>query len=187
MTRNVISMGLLMTLLAAPLACDKLTGKPKAGDSCSTQDEADCKDDKSIVTCDQGKYIEYPCKGPAGCKKEGVLVKCDESLGADGDACSQNDNFACTTDNASQLKCADHKWKVVSPCRGPNKCKAEGLFVKCDTTIAKAGDTCDKDGDAACSDDSKTILECKGNKFEEKQKCPSACEVKGIFVQCKEG
>ncbi len=177
-------MALLATLLASPLACDKGFGKPKVGDTCSTQDEADCQDDKTIVTCDQGKYIAYPCKGAAGCKKEGVLVKCDESLGDVGDACSHDGNYTCATDLSAQLVCKERKWEMSNPCRGPAKCKTEGPYVKCDQTFAQIGDACE-DKAAACSVDNKEVLECAEKKFASKQKCETECEIKDRLVQCK--
>lgn len=181
--QRVVEMGLLAALLASPLACDKLQ-KPKAGATCATQDEADCKDGTTIITCDQGKYIEYPCKGPAGCKKEGVLVKCDESLGDVDASCSHDGNYACSADSTAQLVCTDRKWVLSRDCRGPNKCKPEGLYVKCDQTIAEVGDTCDGDA-AACSVDQKSVLECADKKYAVKQKCDTSCEIQDRLVQCK--
>ncbi len=171
-------------MFASPLACDKGFGKPKAGDSCSTQDQADCKDDRSIVTCDDGKFVEFPCNGPAGCKKEGVLIKCDESLGKVGDPCATANTLACATDGSAQLACTDRKWVLSRDCRGPNKCAAEGLYVKCDQTVAKVGDSCD-DTAAACSVDGKSVLECADKKHAVKQKCDTSCEIDGKVVQCK--
>ncbi len=180
---RVLSVGVLSLMLASPAACDKY-GKPKAGETCSTQDQADCKDDKTIVTCDQNKYIEYPCKGPAGCKKEGVLVKCDESFGDVDDACSLNGNYTCASDGTAQLICTDRKWVLSRNCRGPNKCKPEGLQVKCDQTLAEVDDVCDANT-AACSVDGKTVLECTDKKFAVKHKCDTACEIQDQHVQCK--
>jgi hypothetical protein len=181
---RIAGMSLLAAMLASPLACDQISGKPKAGETCSTQDQADCKDDKTIITCDQGKYIEYPCKGPTGCKKEGVLVKCDESLGDVGDACSHNGNYTCASDGSAQLVCTERAWVLSSHCRGPKKCVPEGLYVKCDQTVAKVGDSCEEKA-AACSDDSKAVLECADKKYAVKQKCDTSCEIKDKLVQCK--
>jgi hypothetical protein len=57
--------------------------------------------------------------------------------------------------------------------------------VKCDNTVASAGDACVRDGDAACSIDTKAVLECKGGKFVQTEKCPGRCKVEGLLVKCQ--
>jgi hypothetical protein len=157
----------------------------KPGAPCAREGEALCKDKTAIMSCEAGTWDAIPCRGPDGCVKQGMFVKCDESLGKDGDPCSKDDNYACTTDDAAQLKCSEKVWKLVQHCRGPKGCAAKFPFVNCDTTVAKLDDACEDDGNAACADDGTTVLECKDGKFVSKQKCVGSCKVEGLFVRCR--
>jgi hypothetical protein len=47
------------------------------------------------------------------------------------------------------------------------------------------GDACSKDGDAACSPDGKSVVECKNGKFEATQSCDGKCVASGLFVKCE--
>jgi len=157
---------------------------PTPGTPCPREDDATCKGADTMVTCTTGKWKEIKCRGPKGCEKGGLFVKCDESLAAAGEPCGKEENYSCTQDKAAELKCVGGAWKQVGFCRGPKACEAKFPFVNCDTTISNPNDPCEKDGNAACSNDGKTILECKGGKFVSKQKCPKACKVEGIFIKC---
>jgi hypothetical protein len=156
-----------------------------AGAKCDNEGEAMCRGATTIISCDAGRWVEVGCHGPEGCKKAGLLVKCDESLAKPGEACSKNDNYACGTDKASQLKCVAHKWKLVAQCRGPKACVTDFPYVSCDTTVAKAGDPCEEDKSAACADDGKSVLACKGGRFVERERCAASCKVEGLFVRCR--
>jgi hypothetical protein len=162
------------------------------GEACGSRegDHYSCSTDKKgELKCDGGKWkLVAKCSGPKGCEAQGLMVKCDQSVATEGDPCeagTSGENFACTTDKKSELKCDGGKWKLVAGCKGPKGCEVQGLFVKCDNTMAAVGDPCSKDGDPACSVDGKSIVECRGGKFAVAQACPSACKVDGVFVKCQ--
>jgi hypothetical protein len=165
---------------AAPIEAEMI-----AGATCNDEGEAMCRAATTIISCDAGRWVEVPCHGPEGCKKAGLLVSCDESLGKAGEACSKNDNYGCATDKASQLKCVAHKWTLVAQCRGPKACTTNFPYVSCDTTVARAGDPCEEDKSAACADDGKSVLSCKDGRFVEQQRCAASCKVEGLFVRCR--
>ncbi len=175
----------LLLILLALLACK---GKPKAGEACKNEGEASCQDPTTIISCTSGKWESVACRGPDGCKAEGPLVKCDETLSQEGDPCgSQKDeHFSCSTDKTHELRCEAGKWKTVGKCGGPKGCEAKFPFVECDNSVSEVGDLCGKENDAACSKDMKSILECKGGKFAVSQKCDEgSCKAEGLFVKCE--
>jgi hypothetical protein len=180
--RKLVVSAIAALWLSSLFACKK----PVAGGACSHEGEALCKDPAAILTCKDKKWEEASCRGPDGCKKTGVMVNCDETVAQEGDACGSvdGDHFSCSADKKNELKCDKGKWKVVGRCGGPNGCEAKFPFVKCDNTIANVGDLCAKDGDAACSTDAKAILECKGGKFSQTERCQGKCKVEGLFVKC---
>jgi hypothetical protein len=176
------ALGVLAVLVVAA-GCKK----PAPGSSCAHEQEAVCKDKTAILTCKGGKWEEASCRGAEGCSRTGAIVRCDESAAQEGDLCGsiEGEHYSCSPDKKNELKCEQGRWKVVGRCGGPNQCEAKYPFVKCDNTIASAGDPCAKDGDAACSPDAKAILECKGGKFTQTEKCPGACKVDGLVVKCQ--
>jgi hypothetical protein len=182
-TRHGGAFGIAL-LVGALLACKS---SPKAGESCKNEGEASCQDKGMIVTCKSGKWETVACKGPEGCGEQGAIVKCDETLAVVDDPCGSQtgDHYSCSTDKKQQLKCEAGKWKMVGKCNGPKGCEAKFPFVNCDNSVSSAGDPCSKDGDAACSDDGKSILECKNGKFEATQKCDGKCVASGLFVKCE--
>ena len=180
------------TIAALALVCVALLGckkDPKAGEACKTEGEAACKDKTGILTCKSGKWEEVACKGPAGCAAQGTIVKCDESLAQEGDACGNpdGDHYSCSVDKTHELKCEAGKWKKIGKCGGPKGCVPGAVMIDCDNSVASVGDLCGKDGDAACATDKKSILECKGGKFSESQKCEesTSCKSEGLFVKCE--
>jgi hypothetical protein len=174
----------LFVLIAALGACKS---SPKAGEACKTEDEAACQDKQTMVMCKSQKWQLAACKGPEGCAQQGAIVKCDETLAQEGDDCGvqTGDHYSCSLDKKTQLKCEAGKWKLSAKCGGPKGCEAKFPFVNCDNSISAVGDPCSKDGDAACSTDGKAIVECKGGKFEETQKCDGKCVASGLFVKCE--
>ncbi len=163
--------------------------KSKAGDSC-TKGQAACKDDKTALACQDGKFIETPCKGAKGCKVEGATVECDFSGNATGDPCSTDDESStmCGADGKSQVECKGGKYQV-HPCRGPDGCKQTGVTANCDVSIAQVGDACEGvTGGYACSVDKKALLKCKNGKFEVEEQCPAGkpCKIEGSSAGCSE-
>ena len=176
---------LLAMLLVLPLACDRGFGKPKVGDTCSTQDQADCKDETTIVTCDQGKYIEYPCKGPAGCKKEGRARQMRRVARRPGRRLQPRRqlHLRLRPQRPARVQGAQVGDEQPLP-RPPTSARPKDPYVKCDQTVAEVGDACENKA-AACSVDGKSVLECAEKKFAAKQKCDTECEIKDRLVQCK--
>jgi len=163
--------------------------KTKAGDSC-TKGQAACKDDNTSLSCQDGKFIESPCKGAKGCKVEGATVDCDITGNAAGDLCSTDDegNTACSADGKTQIECKGGKY-AVQQCRGPDGCKQNGLLANCDVSIAQLGDACEGvTGGYACSVDKKALLKCKNGKFEVDEQCPAGkpCKIAGDSAGCSE-
>ncbi len=181
-TRTTIAS--LALLLAALLACKS---DPKPGADCKTEDEAVCQGKQSMVICKSSKWQVAACKGPEGCAQQGTIVKCDETLAQEGDDCGiqTGEHYSCSLDKKSQLKCEAGKWKMAAKCGGPKGCEAKFPFVKCDNSTSAVGDACSKDGDAACSPDGKSVVECKNGKFEATQKCDGKCVASGLFVKCE--
>lgn len=172
----------LLLALALP-GCKK---EPKAGEPCKTEAEAVCQGPQMMLSCTSGKWELTACHGPGGCAEQGGIVKCDETLAREGDPCGtpRGEHFACGVDQKTEMQCLNGKWKTVSRCRGPKGCQAKFPLVDCDTSIAMAGDVCGKQGNAACSQDEKSILECKDGKFVVTEKCDGKCKAQGLFVKC---
>lgn len=162
---------------------------PTPGEACKTEGEAECSKDNTIMfSCAKGKWDQAVCRGPKACQVLGTTVMCDETVANAGDPCGtpDGDHFSCSLDGKSQLQCVGGAWKVVSQCGGPEGCKANTAVVKCDDSVASVGDLCNDENDAACSVDSKAILECKGGKFAEAERCKTgACKVTGLRVACE--
>lgn len=172
------------------IRCDISGNKP--GDPCSTEDDgaAACTDDKTLIVCQGGQYQPAPCRGPAGCKTNDGRPLCDTTIAAAGDGCKDADKpKACSTDGKQYLVCKAGKMTVELECRGPDGCKSEGGKLDCDLTIAQVGDTCLKemDGKNACSLDRKSIVVCKGGKFEVDEPCkpPEGCLATDGSIRCE--
>lgn len=159
--------------------------KPKVGTECSGTGVF-CKDKESMLECIDDKWAAIPCRGKKGCTGT-TVVSCDHTIAKAGDACGKDENYSCTEDGKSQAKCVDGKWKQVAECRGPKACVTKFPFSNCDQSIVKEGDACEKDGNAACSEDASAVMECKSGKYGTGQKCAAGtkCVSEGIFVKCK--
>ena len=158
--------------------------KPKEGDPCE-KGKAVCLDGKTELSCQDGKLLAAPCKGPKGCATAGNSLTCDISANGAGDICSADDDgaAACSTDNKSMVVCEKGKY-AVHPCRGPKACK-EGTKVDCDESVAEVGDACTGAG-YKCSGDRKSLLQCKEGKAALDEKCPEGqtCKDQGNEVGC---
>lgn len=136
------------------LAC-----KPRAGSSCES-DEARCLDTSRALVCDEGKLVETPCKGKAGCSTVQERTACDISGNAPGDACSKVDEgVAVCAGSDAMLACRARKFERV-PCRGPRGCEMTGEQAHCDQSIAEPGEACKKPNAKACSTDRSQVLAC---------------------------
>src|SRR5215471_2394910 len=61
-------------------------GRPHEGDRC-TVNRGVCADDRTALTCEDGRLVAAPCRGPQGCQERSGSVRCDVSGNRDGDRC----------------------------------------------------------------------------------------------------
>lgn len=172
------------TTVGTSIKCDQSVAA--IGDHCATAGGAACSPDgKQFLKCDGTKMaLDADCKGPLACSHAGTQVKCDESAGAPGDACSDEGKAACSLDNKSFLKCTAKKLVTGFACGGPKGCNIQGDTVHCDESIGDEGDSCSDPKGHACSKDKKHALECKDGKFHSMKACKKGCEIKDDSVYC---
>ena len=166
------------------LACKKPVAP---GQPCSNEGEALCQSTTQLLACRSGAWSEVNCGGPKGCSTSEGAITCDESIGREGEPCSQGEraHYACSADGPNRLVCAAGRWKLGSTCRGPKGCEAHSSLVACDDSIAQAGDPCVNEGDSACSVDGKAVLACKGGVFGPATTCRGRCAAQGLTVRCQ--
>src|ERR1700722_15465540 len=126
--------GLLLLVL---VQCNML--RRKAGDKCVSNGTFQCSDPSAALLCAGGTLVSMPCRGPSGCQGTGPGSQCDDDLGQAGEPClagSSGENYACGTDQKSELVCSAGKWAVNSTCKGPAGCKITGEMVHCDDDFA---------------------------------------------------
>ena len=120
-------------------------------------------DTKRAIVCDEGKFVEAPCKGKGGCSTAQESTSCDISGNQPGDVCSKsNEGVGVCVDEHTMLSCHGRKYESV-PCRGPRGCDMVGAQANCDQSVAEAGELCKKENAKACSADQSQVLSCKGN------------------------
>ena len=73
--RSLCVLGCSLALASTSLL---LGCKPKAGAACE-KGRALCQDGKTELSCQDGKYLAAPCKGPKGCYTQGQSLFCDIS------------------------------------------------------------------------------------------------------------
>lgn len=138
--------------------------KPGPGSTCQSH-EAHCLDAKRALVCDEGRLVETPCRGKAGCSTAQERVACDISANLPGDACSQAEQgvAVCLPDGA-MLSCHGRKYERVA-CRGPRGCEMLGEQASCDQSVAEPREVCNKEGAKACSTDGSQVLVCTGGRL----------------------
>lgn len=175
--------------------CD--LGPPRQGGPCSGDPRIQyCDaDGKGFMLCGSERkfVVAQKCPGPNGCKETGGgLVSCDPN-GAfvAGDACVLL-STTCSADGSSQLRCEGGSF-VAHECPGPERCTMGG--TACDTGFAAVGAPC-VEGKRACSDDKKSLLECKPTPPKKvlegepeatlavKKKCKGECTPKDGALAC---
>jgi hypothetical protein len=182
-----VGSGLLLLVL---VQCNALKQKP--GDKCVSNGKFQCTDPSTALLCQGGTIVSMPCRGPNGCQGVGPGSQCDDDLGQAGEAClsgSGGENYACGTDQKSELVCTNGKWVVNSTCKGPAGCKVTGTMVHCDDDFADVNDPCQSnasDANYSCTPDKKTIVVCQSNKFIEWEGChgPKGCHIENNQVFC---
>lgn len=171
--------------------CDQSIAE--ANDVCNLAGDFVCQGDKkSMLECQKNRWVvAQSCLGERGCVTDAKKVVCDNSIANLGDACREEDDYACAPDKASALVCRQGKFVVATNCKGKKGCrvsgdKGTGFRVECDDSIAAIGDPCDKEGHFTCAPDEKQILKCVNKKFVGDDKCKprEKCQVKGELVGC---
>lgn len=158
-----------------------------SGEPCSiSEDDHECSvDHKSQLKCDGKKWKTVDkCLGPKACTTSASEVHCDDTLTELGNDCSNEGSYSCSVDAKELHQCKSGRVVLDSSCRGAEGCKPKGDKMRCDTTIAQPGDTCEDDEAQACSVDMKQLLACKGKKMTLGEKCKKACVVSGETVSC---
>jgi hypothetical protein len=160
--------------------------KPAPGGSCDPG-EARCLDAKREIICEDGKFVETPCKGKGGCSTLQERTTCDISGNEPGDPCSKaEEGVAVCSDDHAMLACHGRKFEKV-PCRGPRGCEMVGAQANCDQSVAEAGDACRPlTAKAACSQDKTSVLSCKDGRMSELYRCRGAngCVSGGGKLSC---
>lgn len=171
--------------------CDQSVAEEK--DVCNLAGDLACAaDKKSVLECTKNRWSFWQsCLGDRGCTLDNKKVACDNVVASEGDACHEEEDYACSVDKKSALVCRGGKFTVASSCRGKSACrigpdKIGGSKVECDDSVALPGDTCDKEGHYTCSPDEKGILKCVAKKFVADDRCKKneKCVVKGDLVGC---
>ncbi len=171
--------------------CDQGVAEDK--EVCNLADDFICTNDKKgMLQCSKNRWtLVQNCLGERACTMEKKKVTCDNSVANPNDACREEDDYACAPDKKTALACRSGKFVQASLCKGPKGCRITGgkdqpYKVECDDTIAAAGDACEKEEHFSCSADEKSILRCRGKKFETEEKCKGKdrCQVKGGTVGC---
>jgi hypothetical protein len=149
------------------------------GDGCDTPDDGACTaDKKSLLQCKSEKFVLVDtCKGPGACKIGNGSLNCDNDIADNGDPCSNEKNFACTSDKTMALQCNGGKYSPAQTCRGPKSCaivhsKGKQTDIDCDFSVAAENDPCVVAGNESCSADKKTMFTCTGGKYTNAVACP---------------
>jgi hypothetical protein len=151
-------------LVAASVITISAGCKARVGGKCITG-RAACSDDRSGLFCGaDGTYLAISCSGKEGCRQDGAMVSCDQSIAASGDACT-GPGLACASDTRSAFSCQGGRFVLAETCLGPGACRVALDDVVCDNDVAKAGDPCRDDGDYACTADKSAALKCTGKKM----------------------
>lgn len=159
--------------------------KPSVGSSCDVH-EARCLDAQRAIVCDDGKFVEAPCRGKAGCTTVRERTACDITGNQPGDACSRNDEgVAVCRGERAMLACHGRKFESV-PCRGPRGCETVAEQANCDQSVAEAGEACKKQGAKACSVDKAQVLSCVDGRMQSLYFCRGAgqCSSAGGKLGC---
>jgi hypothetical protein len=161
-----------------------LSCKPAAGSSCSGR-EARCLDTQRAIVCDDGKFVETPCKGKAGCSTVRERTSCDISGNQPGDVCSKSDEGVAVCRDGALLACHGRKFESV-PCRGPRGCEMLGEQASCDQSVAELGEACKKPDAKSCRVDKTQVLSCVDGRLAAQYACRGAgqCRSAGGKLSC---
>lgn len=159
--------------------------KPGPGSSCDPL-EARCLDAKRAIVCDNGKFVETPCRGKTGCFTVQESTTCDFSANQPGDVCSKsNEGVAVCAGEDAMLACHGRKFERV-PCRGPRGCEMVAGQPNCDQSVAEVGEACKKQNAKACSVDKTQVLSCSDGHMKAHYACrgEGQCSSAGGKLAC---
>lgn len=170
------------------LFCDQSVAT--AGARCAQETAGACTaDGTQLLVCTAGRYAASArCRGPEGCRAVDGQVLCDRTRAEVGDACGDlaGGDSTCSMDGDAWLRCREGRFALHRACRGPGACRVEGREVRCDQSLAAAGDACSSDGRGACTPDGAAMVMCTGNRFGNARPCRGArgCYTEGAQVFC---
>ncbi len=154
-----------LTALLIPFAC-----KPAPGGPCE-RGEARCLDAQREIVCDDGKFVETPCRGKAGCSTIKETTTCDISGNRPGDACAKSEQgVAACADPSGMIACHSGRFERVE-CRGPRGCETVVGQPNCDQSVADVGDACKLPNAKSCSTDKQSVLVCREGRLEPLYSC----------------
>ncbi len=170
--------------------CDENVGEE--GESCLVATDVTCSPDrKRMLRCTQHVWrLAETCSGDLGCAVTARKAICDNSVAAPGDACLEEEDYACSHDSKSALLCAGGRFTLASTCNGPKHCtidrQTETAKVQCDDSLATVGEVCAVEHHYSCAQDRRSILVCKSRAFAQDDRCKAkeACAVRGELVGC---
>jgi hypothetical protein len=159
--------------------------RPSVGGACE-KGEARCLDASRALACEQGHFIETPCRGPKGCVASEQSIACDIDKNRSGDRCSlDEEGSAVCQDGQHLLACHGGTYQAV-PCRGPRGCVLESGHALCDTSVGVAGEACRDEGKKCCAEDKSAVLSCKERRLSTLYTCrgPRGCIASGSKLDC---
>jgi hypothetical protein len=169
-------MARLLVLCALAVAC-----KPKEGKSCKVPGDRHCSDELNELVCQSGTWQSFPCRGPAGCAKQGDGIWCDVSVGREGDQCPLEDEKrqTCSDDHKLRLTCTAGAY-VGNKCVGIGCTQEDNGKVKCDLGEPELGASCDPaTARTTCGMDRKSHIRCNADhRWAVERICrgPSGCQ-----------
>ena len=189
MIKRAIALPGLIAL--ALCSCNLIPGlgpNAKAGDPCDGEGKQVCLSKETALACHGGKWEAMPCHGITGCIGAGEDASCNNDYAKDGDVCNRAGDFVCTEDKKAMLTCDQNHWKLEQKCLGQNGCQVNVREVRCDTSIAEPGASCQSEGAASCSPDGAAQLVCKGGKYEVDRPCKGryGCRKQFDKIECNE-
>jgi hypothetical protein len=162
--------------VSAALAASLVDCKPSAGGSC-TKNADGCDTPTSRYACMTGHYVLEACKGPGGCKETPTGTTCDFTRGDVGDPCASANQYVCSADGKSRLRCDGGKLAFVARCSKDGCSIDDSGNAHCTDPYAKPGDACKQlenqteRAAGACNEDFKSELRCKDGKMTLTHQC----------------
>jgi hypothetical protein len=175
-----------------PSACTTTNGSSvcdqtstEIGEVCNLPDDFACTaDKKTMVQCTKNHWaVAEACLGERACSVDKgtspsrpPVVTCDNSIADIASACREEHDYACSLDKKAALECQRGQFAQMRLCKGPKGCrvsgaKDQGTKIDCDDSLAVTGDLCDQENHFTCAADERSILVCRGKKFEVEEKC----------------